>query len=173
MSAALITENSSALSVFLKSNQMTSDEYFMGLALKEANAAFDKGEIPVGAVLTVKDRVIASIHNTKESINDPTAHAELLAIREGAINSRDWRLTDAALYVTKEPCVMCAGAMLNARLGRLVYGCKDDRFGAVNSRYQLLHDPSLNHQVRVVSGVLENECADILRRFFVQLRSGQ
>lgn len=142
----------------------------MRLALKEAEAAYEKGEIPVGAVLVEDDKVIASTHNTKESTNDPTAHAELLCIREGTAKKGDWRLTDATLYVTKEPCVMCAGALVNARLGKLVYGCRDERFGAVNSRHQLAYEPSLNHRIRVVSGVLEEACADILARFFVKLR---
>lgn len=142
------------------------DEYFMRLAIEEAEAAYVKGEVPVGAVLVAHDEVIATAHNSKESTNDPTAHAELMVIREGAMKTGDWRLGDAALYVTKEPCVMCAGAMVNARLGKLVYGCKDERYGAVNSRHQLVYDPSLNHQVRVVAGVLEDECAGILKKFF-------
>ncbi|MEW6600856.1 MAG: tRNA adenosine(34) deaminase TadA [Nitrospirota bacterium] len=142
------------------------DEHFMRLALKEAEAAFEKGEVPVGAVLVTGDEVIAKAHNSKESTTDPTAHAELLVIREGALKGGEWRMTDATLYVTKEPCVMCAGAMINARVGRLVYGCRDERFGAVNSRYQLLHDPGLNHQIRVVPGGLETECAEILKSFF-------
>jgi len=145
---------------------MKNDEYFMRLAIDEAEKAFNEGEIPVGAVLVVDGKVISSTHNNKESSNDPTAHAELIVIREGTSKAGDWRLSDATLYVTKEPCVMCAGAMINSRLGRLVFGCKDERFGAVNSRYQLLHDPGLNHQVRVVSGVQEEECAEILRKFF-------
>jgi len=147
------------------------DEYFMRLALKEAESAFEVGEIPVGALIVVKDQVIASAHNLKEALNDPTAHAELTVIREGAIRIGNWRLNDATLYVTKEPCVMCAGAMVNARLGRLVYGCRDERFGAITSRHQLAHDPGLNHRIKVVSGVLENECADIIKRFFVKLRT--
>ena len=138
----------------------------MQLALKEAGLAFDKGEVPVGAVLVSNGQVISSAHNIKETSGDPTAHAELLVIREGSIITGEWRLDEATLYVTKEPCVMCAGAMINSRLGRLVYGCKDDRFGAVNSCYQLLHDPGLNHQVRVVAGILEERCADILKKFF-------
>lgn len=142
------------------------DEYFMRLALEEAQRAYDAGEVPVGALLVADKRVIAAAHNSKESTGDPTAHAELMVIREGTIKTGEWRLNDSTLYVTKEPCVMCAGAIINARLGRLVYGCKDDRFGAVNSRYQLLHDPSLNHQVRVVSGLLEKQCADLLKKFF-------
>jgi tRNA(adenine34) deaminase len=146
--------------------RMKNDEYFMRLALDEAEKAFDEGEIPVGAVLVVDGKVISSTHNNKKSSHDPTDHAELIAIKEGTKKTGDWRLADATLYVTKEPCIMCAGAMINSRLGRLVFGCKDERFGAVNSRYQLLHDLGLNHQVRVVSGVLDEECAEILRKFF-------
>lgn len=143
-----------------------SDEHFMRLAIQEAKTAFAKGEVPVGAVLVAADNVIAKAHNSKESTDDPTAHAELLVIREGAVKGGEWRMTDATLYVTKEPCVMCAGAMINARLGKLVYGCSDERFGGVNSRDQLLHDPGLNHQIRVIPGVLEHECAEILKEFF-------
>ena len=142
------------------------DEYFMGLALKEAQKAFDEGEVPVGAVLVKDDDVIASTHNRKEERNDPTSHAELNIIREAALKLGDWRLTDATLYVTKEPCVMCSGAMINSRLGRLVYGCRDERFGAVTTRLQLLNDSRLNHEVRVLPGVMEDECAEILKRFF-------
>ena len=142
------------------------DEYYMRLALEEAEAAYSKDEVPVGAVLVLDDKVIAKTHNSKEATSDPTAHAELMVIREGAMHNNEWRMADATLYVTKEPCVMCAGAMINARLGRLVYGCKDERFGAVNSRHQLLHDPSLNHQVRVVPGVMEDACAELLKKFF-------
>jgi len=143
----------------------------MRLALKEAEAAFSVNEVPVGAILVIENRVIASAYNKKEIFNDPTAHAELSVIRESATKTGNWRLTDATLYATKEPCVMCAGAMVNARLGRLVYGCKDERFGAITSRYQIAHDTALNHRIKVVSGVLENECADILKRFFVKLRA--
>ena len=142
------------------------DEDFMRLALKEAEAAYNEGEVPVGAVLVMDNEVIASGHNKKLMTNDPTAHAELCVIRDGAIRAGDWRLTEATLYVTKEPCIMCAGAMVNARLGKLVYGCRDERFGAVTSRFQLAHDPALNHEIRVVYGVLEDECAGILRKFF-------
>ena len=142
----------------------------MRLALEEAETAYAKDEVPVGAALVVDDKVIARAHNSKEATNDPTAHAELMVIRAGAMQSSEWRMADATLYVTKEPCVMCAGAMINARLGKLVYGCKDERFGAVNSRHQLLHDPSLNHQVRVVPAVLEEECREILKKFFKMRR---
>ncbi len=146
------------------------DEYYMGLALKEAEKAMKKDEVPVGAVLIRDDEVIASAYNLRESDNDPTAHAELLVIKQGARKTGKWRLIDSTLYVTKEPCVMCAGAMVNARLGRLVYGCNDIRFGAVDSIYKITTDPSLNHRVDVRSGVLEEECAEILKNFFKKLR---
>jgi tRNA(adenine34) deaminase len=142
------------------------NEYFMRLALEEAEAAFKKDEVPVGACLVLDNKVIASARNRKEASNDPTAHAELIAIREGARTLNSWRLNDATLYVTKEPCVMCAGAMVNARLGSLVYGCRDIRYGAVDSQYQLLTETVLNHEVRVMSGVLEHDCSEILKKFF-------
>jgi tRNA(adenine34) deaminase len=146
------------------------DIYFMRIALEEAGLAFVEGEVPVGAVL-VKDGVIVSkAHNCRESSNDPTGHAEILAIRSGALEKGAWRMTDATLYVTKEPCVMCSGAMINGRLGRLVYGCKDDKGGAVHSLYNLLSDRRLNHRVQITSGVLDGECAEILQRFFKSRR---
>jgi tRNA(adenine34) deaminase len=149
---------------------MNKHEYFMHLAVEEAEIAFSEGEVPVGAVLVKNNEVIAKAHNNKEITNDPTAHAELNVIRDGAVKADEWRLDDITLYVTKEPCIMCAGAMVNARLGMLVYGCKDERFGAVTSRYQLVNDPSLNHEVKVVSGVLEIECTELLRKFFKMRR---
>ncbi len=166
MSACWTTENRTALSASPRRNQMNNDEHFMRLALEEAEAAFREGEVPVGAVLVADNEVIARAHNNKESTGDPTGHAEINIIRTGTIKTGDWRLTDATLYVTKEPCIMCTGAMINARLGRLIYGCRDERFGAVNSRYQLLHDPGLNHRVKVRAGVLEKDCTEILKRFF-------
>ncbi len=138
----------------------------MHLALKEAEKASMEGEVPVGAILVKNKKIIALSHNKKESRVDPTAHAEIIAIQKGTSETGNWRLSDTTLYVTKEPCVMCAGAMVNARLGRLVYGCKDEKYGAVKSRYEILFDGKLNHQVKVISGILENECSDILKRFF-------
>jgi tRNA(adenine34) deaminase len=146
------------------------DIYFMRLALEEAEAAFDADEVPVGAVIVQGDTVIARTHNRRESSNDPTGHAELLALRVAAQKVQRWRLSEATLYVTKEPCIMCAGAMVNARLGRLVYGCRDEKGGAVDSLYKLLSDNRLNHQVEVVSGVLGDESAEILKRFFQERR---
>ena len=145
----------------------------MRLALGEAEAAFAEEEVPVGSVLVVDGQVIASTRNNRETSFDPAGHAELMAIREGAQKLKKWRLSNATLYVTKEPCPMCAGAMVNARLGRLVYGCCDVKGGAVASLYQLLSDSRLNHQVEVVSGVLGEECAQLLKRFFIHRRSGR
>lgn len=145
---------------------MASDIDFMRLALKEAEKAFNEDEVPVGAVLVIKGEIIARAHNKRESVFDPTAHAEVIVMREAAQKIKNWRLIDATIYVTKEPCIMCAGAMVNARLGRLVYGCGDIKAGAVQSLYQLLSDKRLNHQVEVVSGMLEEECAALLKKFF-------
>lgn len=147
------------------------DIYFMKKALKEAEEAFSEGEVPVGAILVVDGEVVASARNCRESSFDPTGHAEIMVIREGSRRLNRWRLSDATLYVTKEPCPMCAGAMVNARLGRLVYGCGDVKGGAVANLYHLLSDSRLNHQVEVVSGVLEDESAKLLKRFFAIRRS--
>ncbi len=146
------------------------DIYFMRLALEEANLAFNEEEVPVGAVLVKDGNVIAKAHNSRETSKDPTGHAEILVLRYGTNENSSWRLTNATLYVTKEPCIMCAGAMVNARLDRLVYGCRDEKGGAVDSLYKLLSDRRLNHQVEVVSGVLEDECTEILKRFFQERR---
>ncbi|TAL23669.1 MAG: tRNA adenosine(34) deaminase TadA [Nitrospirae bacterium] len=146
------------------------DLYFMRLALEEAGLAFSEGEVPVGAVLVSGETILAKAHNTRETSKDPTGHAEILAIRKGVEKSDSWRLSNATLYVTKEPCVMCAGAMVNARIKRLIYGCKDEKGGAVDSLYHLLSDKRLNHQVEIVSGVLEDECAEILKKFFQERR---
>lgn len=142
----------------------------MMLALEEARRAMTAGDVPVGAVLVVGGHVVAAGRNVKESVCDPTAHAEIAALREAARKAQNWRLSDATLYVTKEPCVMCAGAMVNARLGRLVFGCRDTKGGAVESLYRLLGDRRLNHQVDVTAGVLEEECAALIKGFFSGLR---
>ena len=151
-------------------SESENDIYFMRLALEEANLAFNEGEVPVGTVLVQEGVVIAKAHNSRETSNDPTGHAEILVLKSGAREIENWRLAEATLYVTKEPCIMCAGAMVNARLGRLVYGCRDEKGGAVDSLYKLLSDNRLNHQVEVVSGVLGDECAEILKRFFQERR---
>ena len=142
----------------------------MRLALKEAGIAYSEGEVPVGAVLVIDGAPVAAAHNQREKLHDPAAHAELIVMREGARIIGNWRLSQATLYVTKEPCIMCAGTMINARLKRLVYGCSDQKGGAVDSLYTMLADKRLNHQVDVVSGILEEECALLLKRFFAERR---
>ncbi|WP_281754490.1 tRNA adenosine(34) deaminase TadA [Thermodesulfovibrio yellowstonii] len=151
-------------------DQLAYDEYFMKEALKEAEKAYEKGEIPVGALIVVNGEIISKAHNIKETTFDPTAHAEILAIREAARILGAWRLTDATLYVTKEPCIMCSGAIVNSRIKRLVYGCNDPKGGAVVSLYNILNDKRLNHQVEITNGILEEECRAILKRFFKELR---
>ena len=142
----------------------------MRLALKEASLAFQRGEVPVGAIISKDGKVISSSHNLRETSKDPSAHAEILVIRDATKISDSWRLTGLTLYVTKEPCIMCAGALVNSRIARLVYGCRDEKAGGVDSLYQILNDRRLNHQVEVVSGVLDEECAGILRNFFKERR---
>ncbi len=142
----------------------------MALALDEARAAAAAGEVPVGAVAIYEDRVIASAGNRREREQDPSAHAELIAMREAAAALGSWRLEDVTVVVTLEPCAMCAGAMVNARLGRLVFGAMDAKAGAVGSRYHLLADPRLNHEVPVTSLVMAEECGQVLQDFFAARR---
>ena len=132
--------------------------------------AAGRGEVPVGAVVVVGEEIVAIAHNERETGNDPTAHAEIVALRRAAAALGSWRLTDADLYVTMEPCPMCAGALVNARIRRLYFGCDDPKAGAVRTLYQLLDDRRLNHRVEVVPGVLAAEGAALLRSFFGRLR---
>ena len=143
---------------------------YMRQALEAAEAATGRGEVPVGAVVVAGGQVIAVAHNERETGNDPTAHAEVLALRRAAAALGSWRLTEADLYVTMEPCPMCAGAIVNARVRRVYYGCDDPKAGAVRSLYQILDDRRLNHRVEVVPGVLSVEAAGLLRAFFGRLR---
>jgi len=142
----------------------------MRRALEAAEQAAVTGEVPVGAVVVVRDEVVAVAHNERETRNDPTAHAEVVALRRAAAALGGWRLCDAELFVTMEPCPMCAGALVNARLRRLVYGCDDPKAGAARTLFRLLDDPRLNHRVEVVPGVLAEEGAAVLRAFFSRLR---
>ncbi len=146
------------------------DIHFMREALQEAKRAFGKNEPPVGAVIVRDGEIIAREHNLRESLQDPTAHAEVLAIRAAAASSGGWRLSDCTVYVTLEPCAMCAGAMILARVHRLVYGTDDPKAGAVNPLMSLVSDERLNHQIEVQSGVLAQECGDLLRNFFSSRR---
>ncbi|HIN95350.1 MAG TPA: nucleoside deaminase [Planctomycetes bacterium] len=150
------------------------DEHYMQLALREAEAAAREEEVPVGAVIVHGERIIASAHNQREQLHDPTAHAEMIAITQAAESLGDWRLEKCTMYVTLEPCPMCAGAMLLARLPRLVYGATDSKAGFVHSLYHLLDDDRLNHQVEVVPGVLALACGTMLTEFFqAQRRLGK
>jgi tRNA(adenine34) deaminase len=149
-------------------------EHFMRLALREAEQAMAEDEVPVGAVITLGPRVVASAHNQREQLNDPTAHAEMIAITQAAESIGDWRLEQCTLYVTLEPCPMCAGAVLQARIARVVYAALDPKAGAVDSLYHLLRDTRLNHQCEVVPGVLAESCSQLLRSFFqAQRRLGK
>ena len=150
---------------------MEEDTYYMKLALGEAKRAWSLGEVPVGAVVVLDGEVIAAGHNRTESDRDPTGHAEMVAIREAAGKLGNWRLTGSTLYVTLEPCTMCIGAAVLARIDRLVFGCFDPKSGAVGSLYDVTAEERLNHRIRVASGVMERECADLLRGFFRELRS--
>lgn len=147
------------------------DRQWMGLAIEQAQEAAEIGEVPVGAVVVLEGRVIGRGHNRKELSNDPTAHAEILALREAAAAIHSWRLCDASLYVTLEPCPMCAGALVNARIQRLVYGCEDPKAGAVYSLFSLCEDPRLNHRIQVVRGVEAEACAALLKDFFAKVRA--
>ena len=146
--------------------------YFMQMALQEAIAAEEENEVPVGAVIVHGERrVIASDHNRREQLRDPTAHAEMLAITQASEALGSWRLDDCTLYVTLEPCPMCAGAIVQARIPKVVYGAEDPKAGAVQSLFRLLNDVRLNHQCSVVSGVLSESCGNILSRFFQRMRT--
>jgi tRNA(adenine34) deaminase len=149
------------------------DEDYMRLALEEAEKASASGETPVGAVLVIGGEVIAAAHNMRETWQDPAAHAELLVVREGALRLGRWRLWDATLYVTLEPCLMCAGALVLARIDRLVYGCRDPKAGALGSVYDVVRDGRLNHTYRITPGVFEAECRKLLQQFFEKLRTPQ
>jgi len=150
--------------------RVTDDEY-MGLALNAARQAGARGDVPVGAVVVLNDVVLATGENRRELDADPTAHAEVVALRAAAAARGRWRLDGATVYVTLEPCVMCAGALLNARVARVVYGASDDKAGAVGSRYQILHDPRLLHEAEVTYDVRAAECAELLRAFFEARRA--
>jgi tRNA(adenine34) deaminase len=150
---------------------LQSDHYFMGEALRQAARAFEAEEVPVGAVVVRAGRIIARSHNQVELLKDATAHAEMLALTQAEEVAGDWRLTDCTLYVTKEPCPMCAGAVVHVRLARVVYGASDPKGGAAGSALNLLQFPTLNHQCEITAGVREAECRDLLRSFFAEQRN--
>ena len=143
----------------------------MGLALAEAQKAQAAGEVPVGAVILSEGNVIGKGFNRPISSNDPTAHAEIVALRDAAQRQQNYRLSNATLYCTVEPCMMCAGAIIHARIARVVFGTPDPKAGAAGSIYNVLTDPRLNHRVEVLSGIREDECAALLRQFFSARRN--
>jgi tRNA(adenine34) deaminase len=149
------------------------DEYFMREALRLANKAANADEVPVGAIVVRGGKIIARAHNQVELLKDATAHAEMLALTQAEAAVGDWRLIDCDLYVTKEPCPMCAGALVHTRIRRVIFGCADPSAGAAGSVINLLHLPGLNHRCDMASGVLQNECAAILQSFFRKRRDEQ
>jgi tRNA(adenine34) deaminase len=146
------------------------DEYFMRLALREAERALAHEDVPIGAVIAHDAEVIAAAHNERELRQDPTAHAETIALREASAELGSWRVLDAVMYVTLEPCAMCAGALVLARVPRVVYGASDPKAGACGSILDVLAEPRLNHRPEVVGGLLAQECGDLLREFFASRR---
>ena len=153
--------------------ELRGDEYFMREALRLANKAAAAGEVPVGAVVVREGKIISRAYNQVELLKDATAHAEMLVLTQAEAAVGDWRLTDCDLYVTKEPCAMCAGALVHTRVRRVIFGCADPVAGAAGSVINLLQMPTLNHRCDIAAGVLENECAAILRDFFRERRGAR
>jgi tRNA(adenine34) deaminase len=149
------------------------DEYLMREALRQAQKAYAADEVPVGAVVVLEGRIIGRAHNQVELLKDATAHAEMLALTQAEATVGDWRLTDCDLYVTKEPCAMCAGALVHTRIRRLIFGCADPSAGAAGSLINLLQMPTFNHHCEITSGALQKECAAILQDFFRKRRDEQ
>ncbi len=147
------------------------DRQMMERALTLAQEAADRGEVPVGAVVYRDDVVLAEASNNRESSGDPTGHAEIVALREAGLKNGGWRLQDCSVAVTLEPCPMCAGAMVNARVGRLIYGAADPKGGACESLYEITCDPRLNHRLETIGGVMEERCGALLRTFFKERRA--
>jgi len=147
-----------------------SDLDFMRAALEEARTAAERGEVPIGAVIVHEGKVIVRAHNRTLTDNDPTAHAEMVAIRAAAQTIGNHRLNGTSLYVTVEPCAMCAGALIQARVARLIYGCAEQKGGAVRTCFQVLDHPAVNHRVEIVSGILAEECVAVMQEFFAQRR---
>jgi tRNA(adenine34) deaminase len=150
---------------------LESDQHFMSQALRLAHRAYAAEEVPIGAVIVHEQQIIARAFNQVETLKDATAHAEMLALTQAQSAVGDWRLTDCDLYVTKEPCPMCAGAIVHCRLRRVIFGCPDPKGGAAGGLLNLLQHPSLNHRSGITSGVMQDECAGILKGFFRERRS--
>lgn len=150
----------------LPKNGKANDQEYMNHAILEAQKAADIGEVPIGAVAVVEGQVVARAHNIRETTNNPLGHAEVLLIQQLSQDYKKWRLSDVTLYVTCEPCLMCMGAMLQARIPRVVYGCKDPKAGACGSLYDVSNDARLNHRIEVSAGVLGEDCGRLLTDFF-------
>ena len=146
------------------------DENFMKLAIDQAKIAQDNGDVPIGAVIVHKDQIIAKAYNQREQLQDPTAHAEIIALTQAAAALENWHLNGCTMYVTLEPCPMCAGALVLSRMDRLVYGCDDPKTGACKSLYNIVQDDRLNHRLEVTSGVLQEQCRHLLQQFFTRRR---
>ena len=146
------------------------DERFMGMAIDQAYIAQENGDVPIGAVIVCEDKVIGKGYNQRQQLNDPTAHAEMIALTAAAEAVGNWRLHNCTIYVTLEPCTMCAGALVLARIDRLVYGCPDPKAGACGSLYNTVQDDRLNHRVEITAGVLQDKCSKVLQNFFQKRR---
>lgn len=146
------------------------DEQFMRVAIEAARIAEENGDVPIGAVIVHEGRIIAKAYNQREQLKDPTAHAEIIALTQAAAFIKSWRLHGCTIYVTLEPCPMCAGALVLARMDRLVYGCEDPKTGACSSLYNIVQDERLNHRLDVTKGVLEKQCSQLLQNFFQKRR---
>jgi len=151
-------------------NDKNKDRPFMKLAIEQAKIAEENGDVPIGAVIVFQDRIIARAYNQREQLQDPTAHAEIIALTQAAAALGSWRLNGCTIYVTLEPCPMCAGALVLARVDRLVYGCDDPKTGACKSLYNIVQDERLNHRLEVVAGVLAEDCSQQLQDFFQRRR---
>ena len=151
-------------------NEEKLNNRYMQLAIDQAYIALENGDVPIGAVIVYENKIIAKAYNQRQQLQDPTAHAEIIAITQAAAYLRSWRLLDCTIYVTLEPCPMCAGALVLGRLKRLVYGCDDLKAGAVKSLYNIVQDTRLNHRLEVTAGVLADECSKLLSDFFQKRR---
>lgn len=148
-----------------------SDAFFMQKALEQANLAYEKDEVPVGAILVKNNKVLSAAHNLSITENDPSAHAEILCLKEAGKALKNYRLIGTTLYVTLEPCMMCAGAIIHARISRLVYATSDEKTGFINSRYNIAENEWLNHKIDITSGILDEDCSKLIKSFFKDKRS--
>jgi tRNA(adenine34) deaminase len=151
-------------------NKSNNEDHFMKIAIEQAAIAEENGDVPIGAVIVFENQIIGKAYNQREQLQDPTAHAEIIALTQAAEAVGSWRLEGCTMYVTLEPCPMCAGALVLARISRLVYGCEDPKTGAVKSLYNIVQDERLNHRVEVTSGVMAEECSEQLQKFFAKRR---